>query len=140
MSPFLSAKSTRSFPFFPAFPPRLLNTEPVAPIQTGRSRALNEWILRYASIQANTFPSAHVASCIAASLVLLRYDTLVGAGFVEHCCCRRNAPLSLRGGCHSGNCLSLYPFPPYGMMLKCAIKDRLVLLEHCFIRNHYPDY
>jgi len=69
-------------PFFPAFPPRLLNTEPVAPIQTGRSRALNEWILRYASIQANTFPSAHVASCIAASLVLLRYDTLVGAGFL----------------------------------------------------------
>ena len=31
---------------------------------------LNHWILRRASIQAITFPSAHVASALAAALVL----------------------------------------------------------------------
>jgi hypothetical protein len=69
-------------PLFPAFPPRMLNAARMAPIHTGRTRALNEFILRHASIQANTFPSAHVAACMAASLVLLRYDACVGAGFL----------------------------------------------------------
>jgi hypothetical protein len=39
-------------------------------------------LLRYGSIQANTFPSAHVASYTAASLVLFRYDTWLGALFL----------------------------------------------------------
>jgi hypothetical protein len=69
-------------PIFPAYPPRLLNADRKAPIRPGKSRAFNMWILQYASIQANTFPSAHVAACTAASLVLLKYDPLVGLGFL----------------------------------------------------------
>jgi membrane-associated phospholipid phosphatase len=37
----------------------------------GKVRALNLWILRHASIHANTFPSAHVASTTACALVVL---------------------------------------------------------------------
>jgi len=69
-------------PFLPTLPPRLLNSAYKAPIQSGKFRAFNLWILRHGSITANTFPSAHVAACMAASLVLLRYDSLVGACFL----------------------------------------------------------
>jgi len=69
-------------PFFPALPPRLLPGGPTALVRPGKARAFNEWILRHASIRANTFPSAHVASCTAASLVLLRYEPWVGAVFL----------------------------------------------------------
>jgi len=69
-------------PLLPTLPPRLLNAEQKVPIRTGKVRAFNVWILHHASIQANTFPSAHVAACTAASLVLLRYDVLVGACFL----------------------------------------------------------
>ena len=68
-------------PFLPAFPPRLLQAEEGKRSYSGKARALNEWLLRYGSIQANTFPSAHVASCTAASLVLFRYDAGFGAAF-----------------------------------------------------------
>jgi hypothetical protein len=69
-------------PLLPSLPPRLLDSEQTVSIQSGKARDFNRWILRHAGIQANTFPSAHVAACTAASLVLLRYDVLVGACFL----------------------------------------------------------
>jgi len=69
-------------PFLPALPPRLLQPERETGGNSGKSRIINEWLLRYGSIQANTFPSAHVASCTAASLILFRYNTWLGALFL----------------------------------------------------------
>ena len=69
-------------PFFPAFPPRLLDAVGIRPVPDSRIRAINIWILRHASIQANTFPSAHVAACTSASLVLLRHDVWIGTCFL----------------------------------------------------------
>jgi hypothetical protein len=69
-------------PLLPTLPPRLLKADQQVPIRSGKVRAFNSWILRHASIQANTFPSAHVAACTAASLVLLRYHFPVGACFL----------------------------------------------------------
>jgi membrane-associated phospholipid phosphatase len=43
---------------------------------------LNRWILGRGSIQAITFPSAHVASALAAALVLLRVEPWIGAIFL----------------------------------------------------------
>jgi hypothetical protein len=43
---------------------------------------MNLFILRHASIQLNTFQSAHVASTVAASLVLLQAAPAVGAAFL----------------------------------------------------------
>jgi len=54
-------------PFLPTSPPRVL--EP--PIPAAGVRRLNQWLVRNASIQANTFPSAHVASTMSAALVLV---------------------------------------------------------------------
>ena len=49
-------------PFIQTQPPRVLpETRSVQP-PPGKVRAFNLWILRHASIHANTFPSAHVAS------------------------------------------------------------------------------
>ena len=48
----------------------------------GALRLLNLWILRYASIQANTFPSAHVAASLAVSLALIRLLPVVGLAFL----------------------------------------------------------
>jgi hypothetical protein len=45
-------------------------------------RGFNLWLLKYVSIHVNTFPSAHVASTIAASLVLVRVISPVGVGFL----------------------------------------------------------
>jgi len=45
-------------------------------------RALNRWVLRRASIQAITFPSAHVASSAAAGLVIFRLEPHVGLIFL----------------------------------------------------------
>ena len=42
----------------------------------------NRWILQHGSIHAISFPSAHVASTFAVSLVLLRYAPGVGAAFL----------------------------------------------------------
>jgi hypothetical protein len=69
-------------PLLPTLPPRLLKAEQKVPLRSGRIRAFNGWILHHASIRANTFPSAHVAACVAASLVLLRYDWLWGVCFL----------------------------------------------------------
>jgi membrane-associated phospholipid phosphatase len=55
-------------PFIQTLPPRMLAAGPAA--RGGRVRTLNLGILRHVSIQANTFPSAHVAASLAAALVL----------------------------------------------------------------------
>ncbi len=68
-------------PILSALPPRLIKGDSQVAIQPGKARSLNIWILRHGSIRANTFPSAHVAACTAASLVLLRYDVLAGSIF-----------------------------------------------------------
>jgi hypothetical protein len=69
-------------PFLPAYPPRLLQAKTGDSVPSGKSRKFNLWILRYGSIHANTFPSAHVAACIAASLVICRDNIMVGIFFL----------------------------------------------------------
>jgi membrane-associated phospholipid phosphatase len=51
-------------------------------LSSGRIRALNLLIVRYASIQINTFPSAHVAAAVAAALVLMRFAPVAGLSFL----------------------------------------------------------
>ncbi|MBO0798253.1 MAG: phosphatase PAP2 family protein, partial [Blastocatellia bacterium] len=58
-------------PFVQMLPPRALAPPTERGLNPHRLRLLNLAVLRYASIQVNTFPSAHVASTFAASLVLL---------------------------------------------------------------------
>lgn len=69
-------------PFVPALPPRVLSGYDMFEIPPNSLRALNRWVLRRASIQAITFPSAHVASSAAATLVLLRLEPRVGLVFL----------------------------------------------------------
>jgi membrane-associated phospholipid phosphatase len=69
-------------PFVPALPPRVLNGYDRFEIPPNSLRAFNRWVLRRASIQAITFPSAHVASSAAAALVLLRLEPGVGLIFL----------------------------------------------------------
>ncbi|HKX28030.1 MAG TPA: phosphatase PAP2 family protein [Blastocatellia bacterium] len=68
-------------PFIQMLPPRLLlsDTEHLGPRY--RLRLLNLKILKHASIQVNTFPSAHVASTSAAALALLWWVPAAGAAF-----------------------------------------------------------
>jgi hypothetical protein len=81
-------------PFFPALPPRSLVTpsqvdrsptesslaEPSQPPKS-KSRTFNLWLLKLGSIQAISFPSAHVASALGASLAVWHYLPLAGAVF-----------------------------------------------------------
>jgi len=74
-------------PFVPALPPRNLMQERIASSSTsGRalknSRVFNLWLLEHGSIHAISFPSAHVASALAVSMVLLHYLPLAGAIFL----------------------------------------------------------
>jgi hypothetical protein len=69
-------------PFIQMFPPRLLAADRWRNLSSGPIRGFNLWVLRHGSIQVNTFPSAHVASTMAASLVLLRLAPPVGAVFL----------------------------------------------------------
>jgi len=59
-------------PYVQTRPPRTLEEKWIPPRPRDKMRAFNLWILRHASIHANTFPSAHVASTTACALVLLR--------------------------------------------------------------------
>ena len=68
-------------PFVQALPPRMLADYITFDIPHTKIRALNQWILRRSSIQAITFPSAHVAASMAASLVLLAFVPWVGLVF-----------------------------------------------------------
>jgi hypothetical protein len=69
-------------PFIQMFPPRLLAGDRWRNLSSGPIREFNLWVLRHGSIQVNTFPSAHVASTMAASLVLLRLAPPVGLVFL----------------------------------------------------------
>lgn len=67
-------------PFFPALPPRsLVNGKPAS---TSKSRTFNLWLAKYGSIQAISFPSAHVASSLGVSLAVLHYLPLAGTVFL----------------------------------------------------------
>jgi len=64
--------------FFETLPPRALPPGYGFPLSSGWVRNLNLWIVRFVSIQINTFPSAHVASGGAAALILLRFAPHAG--------------------------------------------------------------
>jgi len=69
-------------PFVRAMPPRVLETYEKFRMPPSKLGAINRFILRHSGIQAITFPSAHVASAIAASLVLLRVAPWAGLIFL----------------------------------------------------------
>jgi membrane-associated phospholipid phosphatase len=64
--------------FVPAMPPRALVIESPGVAERGNLRRLNFALLNRGSIQAITFPSAHVASTVACGLVLLLYVPAAG--------------------------------------------------------------
>jgi hypothetical protein len=66
-------------PFVQMLPPRALAPATDKGPKLRKLRILNLTVLKYASIQVNTFPSAHVASTFAASLVLLGLMPVTGA-------------------------------------------------------------
>jgi hypothetical protein len=67
-------------PFVPALPPRSIGSSPSG--SSVKSRVFNLWILKHGSIQAISFPSAHVASALAVSLVVVNYLPLAGSLFL----------------------------------------------------------
>jgi membrane-associated phospholipid phosphatase len=67
-------------PFFPALPPRSLIEQSQPP--GSKSRTFNLWLLKSGSIQAISFPSAHVASSLGASLAVWHYLPLAGVVFL----------------------------------------------------------
>lgn len=69
-------------PFVRAMPPRVLESYEKFRMPPSKLGAVNRFILRRGGIQAITFPSAHVASAIAASLVLLRVAPWAGLIFL----------------------------------------------------------
>jgi membrane-associated phospholipid phosphatase len=68
-------------PFVPALPPRSIGLEGNGARRT-KSRVFNLWLLKYGSIQAISFPSAHVAAALALSLVLIKLVPLAGWVFL----------------------------------------------------------
>jgi PAP2 superfamily len=69
-------------PFIQTLPPRSLPGSRSGGPAPGPLRRFNLWILRHASIQMNTFPSAHVAASMACAFVLLSISLPVGALFL----------------------------------------------------------
>jgi hypothetical protein len=70
-------------PFVQTRPPRMLGEKWSGLLASSKVRAVNLWILRHASIHANTVPSGHVASSTACALILLRLTPLwVGLAFL----------------------------------------------------------
>ena len=69
-------------PFIQMLPPRMLNYKAETTLDQDGIRLLNLNILDNLSIQVNTFPSAHVASTIAASLALIGSLPLAGLIFL----------------------------------------------------------
>ena len=69
--------------FVPAMPPRLIPEQAAeSRIAANNVRKLNLEVLNRGSIQAITFPSAHVASTTAVALVLTRFLPMTGAIFL----------------------------------------------------------
>jgi hypothetical protein len=69
-------------PFMPTLPPRVIEQEGTLQLHGGILREGNIAVLQYASIGANTFPSAHAAVSIAVALALLQFAPLTGALFM----------------------------------------------------------
>jgi len=69
-------------PFVRALPPRALESYEKFRIPRSGPGALNRFLLRRAGIQAITFPSAHVASAMAAGLMLVRVEPWSGLIFL----------------------------------------------------------
>ena len=69
-------------PFLQMLPPRLLIKLEEQKDDSSKLRTLNLGILNRASIEVNTFPSAHVASTMAASLALLCPTPVAGIIFL----------------------------------------------------------
>ncbi len=69
-------------PFTQTLPPRLLPCAASSSLAKQKIRSVNLFILRHASIHLNTFPSAHVASTVGASLVLMRFVPAAGVVFL----------------------------------------------------------
>jgi hypothetical protein len=67
--------------FVPTNPPRTfeVKSEDTA---TGQVRRFNMWIVRWFSIQLNTFPSAHVTATLGSSLALFYFVPTIGLAFV----------------------------------------------------------
>lgn len=68
-------------PFFPALPPRSLRESATA-AGTNKSRTFNLWILKHGSIQAISFPSAHVSAAFGVSLALWHELPVAAAVFL----------------------------------------------------------
>jgi membrane-associated phospholipid phosphatase len=68
--------------FVPALPPRSITKDQAPAEPRTKSQIMNLWILKYLSIQAISFPSAHVASALAVSIVLLHYVPVAGVVFL----------------------------------------------------------
>jgi hypothetical protein len=73
-------------PLVPALPPRSIPEKLPAGTQRTKSRVFNLWILNHGSIQAISFPSAHVACALAISIVLLHYVPVAGVVFLAMAC------------------------------------------------------
>ncbi len=71
-----------SVPLVSTLPPRTFSATPETSSAKFGLRGLNLWILRHASIQVNTFPSAHVAASLAVALVLLHFLPVAGWPFL----------------------------------------------------------
>lgn len=69
-------------PLVPALPPRSIDGKLNDNGTRTKSRVFNLWILKWGSIQAISFPSAHVACALAISFVLLHYVPVAGAIFL----------------------------------------------------------
>ena len=68
--------------FVPTLPPRLLDGSGSDALGRKQGRRLNLWVLDRLGIGANTFPSGHVASTIAASLVIVEFLPAAGGVFL----------------------------------------------------------
>ena len=67
--------------FVPTNPPRTFETKS-EDTATGQIRRFNMWIVRWLSIQLNTFPSAHVTATLGGSLALFYFMPTMGLFFV----------------------------------------------------------
>ncbi len=76
-----------TFPFIQTLPPRAIEDRVPWQPQGTAMRRINLFVLRHVSIQANTFPSGHVAASVAAALALLAHSTPVGLAFLVMAIC-----------------------------------------------------
>jgi membrane-associated phospholipid phosphatase len=70
-----------TFPFVQTLPPRAIEHHALWEPKRTKIRILNLFVLRHISIQANTFPSGHVAASLAIALELLRHAPITGFVF-----------------------------------------------------------